>query len=379
MSVRQWYRFQNAANDASTVDIFVNDFIGDWIDDYWGFGVTAKAFLDTLAALPEATHTIRVHLNSPGGDVFAATTIANALRDQRLTKGRSVVTVVDGLAASAATIIMMAGDPVQIADNAVVMIHNPWSVGMGNAAQMRKMADDLDVIRDTIVATYQWHSALDAKDLVELMDAETWMSADDAVTYGLATEVVTGLKAAAALAPKAIEKLTIPEPFRDRVAAFLAPTSLKEFTDDAIKKIASATGTSVSDLVADPIIRAASAVEVLQACREGDCLDLAEGFLSANASIDSVRARVADVKAAKAAEQQRRTTIESMCVNARQPELSPVFVTGGMSTEAVRSALTIITAKLDKVEIDGNLPPSNGATGGALPWDTVFARMNPRN
>lgn len=365
MSVRQWYRFQNAANDASTVDIFVNDFIGDWIDDYWGFGVTAKAFLDALAGLPEATRTIRVHLNSPGGDVFAATTIANALRDQRLTKGRSVETIVDGLAASAATIIMMAGDPVKVADNAVVMIHNPWSVGMGNAAQMRKMAEDLDTIRDTIVATYQWHSKLDAKDLVELMDAETWMTAEDAVTYGLATEIVTGLKAAAALAPKSIEKLTIPEPFRDRVAAFLGePTA-------GLTSVASA-----ALVEPKPKPTAASAVEVLQACREGDCLDLAEGFLSANASIETVRAGVQSAKDAKAAAQQRRSTIESMCKAARQPELAAVFVDGGIAPDAVRNALTIITAKLDKVEIDGSLAPSNGATGGALPWDTVFARLN---
>lgn len=364
MSVRQWYRFQNAANDASTVDIFVNDFIGDWIDDYWGFGVTAKAFLDTLAGLPEATRTIRVHLNSPGGDVFAATTIANALRDQRLTKGRTVETVVDGLAASAATIIMMAGNPVKVADNAVVMIHNPWSVAMGNAAQMRKMADDLDVIRDTIVATYQWHSTLDAKDLVGLMDAETWMSAEDAVTYGLATEVVTGLKAAAALTPKAIEKLTIPEAFRDRVAAFISEPKKTEPT---------------AAPVATPASIAASAVEVLQACREGDCLDLAEGFISASASLDAVRARVTEVKAAKVAAQQRRSTIESLCTAARQPELARVFVDGGIGADAVRNALTIITAKLDKVEIDGNLAPSNGATGGALPWDTVFKNMGARN
>lgn len=354
---REWYRFQNAANDASTVDLFINDFIGDWIDDYWGFGVTAKAFLDTLAGLPESTRTIRVHLNSPGGDVFAAVAIANALRDQRLTKGRSVVTIVDGLAASAATLIMMAGDPVQMADNGVVMVHNPWSVGVGNAAQMRKMADDLDVIRNTIVATYQWHSPLSADDLIELMDAETWMGAEDALTYGLVTEVVTGLRAAAALTPKAIERLTIPEPFRDRVAACLT---------GAPPPPASASAADVPP---------ASALDVLQACRDGECLELAEHLIASSATPELVRARVQEAKAAKSAEQQRRTTIEAACALARQPELTTVFVDGGLSPDAVRRALTIITAKLDKVEIDGTLAPTNGATGGALPWAAVFARM----
>lgn len=372
MSTRTWYRFQNAATDPTSVDVYVNDFIGDWIDDYWGFGVTAKAFLDQLAALPDTTRAIRVHLNSPGGDVFAATTIANALREQRMTKGRTVETIVDGLAASAATIIMMAGDPVKVADNAVVMIHNPWSVAMGNAAQMRKFADDLDTIRDTIVATYQWHSKLDANDLIELMDAETWMTAEDAITYGLATEIVAGLKAAAALAPRAVEKLNIPDTFKARVAACLGdPTPAPALTQPP--------NAPTVEAVVRPASPAASAVAVLQACRAADCLDIAEACLNDNLTLEQVTSRIATATAAKTAAAERRASIAAMCTTARQPELAPVFDAGGLAPDAVRQALTIITAKLDQVEIDSSLAPNaTRAAGGAQPWEAVFARLYPQ-
>lgn len=361
MSARTWYRIQNAVEDPGVVDIHINDFIGDWIDDYWGFGVTAKAFLDQLAALPEAVRSIRVHLNSPGGDVFAATTIANALRDQQVSKGRAVETIVDGLAASAATIIMMAGRPVKVADNAVVMIHNPWSVGVGNAAQMRKMAEDLDTIRDTIVATYQWHSALDAADIIALMDAETWMSAEDAVTYGFATEIVAGLKAAAALPAHALAKLTIPEAFKARVAAFLADAPPAATPPPAAPPVAAAP---------------APAVEVLRACREGQCLELAETLLAEGANADQVQARITGLQTERAATAARRHAIEAMCQTARVPELAAAYVSGGMSADAVRAHLTVITAKLDKVEIDAGLSPTTTrAAGGALPWADVFARL----
>src|SRR5688572_28058278 len=174
---REWYRLVTNAADPSVADVHVVDFIGDWIDDYWGFGVTAKAFIDQLAKLPEAVKTIRVHVNSPGGDVWSAVNIANALRDQRVTNRRNVVTIVDGLAASAASILIMAGEPVQIADTALVMIHNPATGMFGTAKNLREAADLLDTVRDQIVAAYHWHSKLSAEELVALMDATTWMSA----------------------------------------------------------------------------------------------------------------------------------------------------------------------------------------------------------
>jgi ATP-dependent protease ClpP protease subunit len=200
--MREWYQFKAQA-DPAVAEVMIYDFIGGHVDEYFqaggGSGVTtAKGFLAELAALPADVQTVRVRINSPGGDVVGAIAIANALREQAA-KGRTVETVVDGLAASAATMIMVAGTPAKVAANAVVMVHNPWSMAVGDAAEMRKNAETLDTFRNSILGTYQWKSKLSAAELTGLMDAETWMSADEAVAYGFADEVVPAQAVAASI------------------------------------------------------------------------------------------------------------------------------------------------------------------------------------
>lgn len=355
---REWFRVQMAAEDATVAELFIVDFIGDWIDDYWGFGVTARAFIDQIQALPDTVKTIRVRINSPGGDVFSATTIANVLRDQR-TKGRTVETVVDGLAASAASIVLMAGDPVRIADNALIMVHNPWSIALGEAKDFRKAADDLDTIRNTIIATYQWQTDLDAEALAALMDATTWMDADEAIEQGFASEKVEGLKAAASLDRRALAKLPVPERYRARVEALLAPVPTP----------------------ADP-------TAVLALCREADSLELAEALIGDRLPIDQVQARLETAKAEKAAAaararqataaaEARAAQIRAACTAAKLPDLADSYITGGMALDAVRSQLAVLAAKLDQAEIDGGLLPDQGAKPKArINVSAVYAELN---
>ena len=333
--MKTWYRIAAAADDPTVVDIHIIDFIGDWIDDYWGFGVTAKAFVDQISKLAETVRTIRVHINSPGGDIFAAVNIANVLRDQQVSKGRAVITIVDGLAASSASIVMMAGSPVRIADNAMVMVHNPWTIGIGNAAEMRKLADDLDQVRKTIVATYKWQSKLSDDELIALMDAQTWMDADEAIANGFATEKIEGLKAAASLDPRAVAKLTIPDKYRARVTALLKPPPEPPTT--------------------------AAAEDVLRVCRDGECLDLAEGLIAAKATLEDARMRIATERQRRTEALARATQIRGLCLNAKLPELADGYIKGAMPLEAIRAQLTVLTAKLDRIEIDGSLPADQGA------------------
>lgn len=218
--MREWFRIKAQA-DETVASIDILDFIGTWGDEFWGDVVTAKTFVEALAKLPESVQTIRIRVNSPGGDVFGAITIANALREQRASKGRSVEMVVEGLAASAASLLLMAGDTIEMSDNALLMIHNPWSWAIGSAEEMRKSADALDKVRDTIITTYQWQSSLSAEEIGALMDAETWMDADEALANGFATSKVEGLKAAASIDPRGVAKLTVPEKYAARVAALL--------------------------------------------------------------------------------------------------------------------------------------------------------------
>lgn len=208
---RDWYRLSVRA-EQSEADLYVFDSIGrSWWDDET---VTAKQFIADLNALPASVTRINLHVNSPGGDVFDAVTIANALKAHPA----RVAVSIEGLAASAATIITSAGDEIRIAENALMMVHNPWSIVLGDADDMRAAAEQLDRVRAAIIATYQWHSKLSAAELGELMDEVTWMDAAESVANGFATEVGAEVKAAASLDRRAAAALgAIPAEYANRI------------------------------------------------------------------------------------------------------------------------------------------------------------------
>lgn len=356
MKPRAWFRFENAASDPTVAEIHIIDIIGDWIDElineYYGMKatVTAKAFVDELAKLPDAVTTIKVHINSPGGDVFAAVNIANALRDQQLSKNRSVETIIDGLAASAASIIAMAGRTVTMADNGLLMIHNAWTVAVGEAKDMRKAADTLDAIRNTIIATYKWHSQMDDAAIVALMDAETWMSATEARDNGFVTDVTEGLQAAATIDRRGVAALKVPDKFRARVDALLKP----EPTPPA---------------AADP-------KAVLQACNAAGCAELAEQLLGL--PMDQVTARIDAATAERTAKDARATEIRALCKAANQDSLAEAFIAGNMAIPELKTVLTSFTAQKDSIEIDNHPPVDGGRAPAVIDVRAVYAERNKR-
>lgn len=360
---RQWYRIEvrnQAPDDGDVADIYVYDEIGRsfWNDE----AVTAKQFIDELGELPESVKTLRLHVNSPGGDPFEATAIANTLRAQRTEKKRTVDVSIEGLAASAATIITSAGNPIRIADNALFMIHDPWGLAVGTAAEMRAMAEALDRIRDAIIATYRWTSDLEAEEISALMAAETWMNAAEAVERGFATEITESLDVAASFRPEAFNRLQVPEAHRARVEALIAKPESEPAPEPE---------------PAPPAAPAASAVEVLRLCREGECLDLAEDLVGAEASVDQVQARVSEERRRRQAAAARETEIRAICEAASLSELADAYVAGGMGVAGVRAQLTVITARLDKAEIDTGLPPEHGARAKpVIDVTAVYAQLN---
>ena len=353
--MRTWFHIKNAADDPSIVEISIIDYIGSWDDDWFArnfgldMGVTARAFVEQLAALPASVTAIHLHINSPGGDVQAGINIANALRDQQVSKGRVVETFIDGIAASIASAIAMAGSKVTIGDNALLMVHNPYVMALGDASELRKTADILDTMRAQVVATYQWHSPLDDAALVALMDAETWMDADLAIANGFATDKMEGLKAVASLDRRGMAKFTVPEKFCARVDALLAPAP-----------------------VDPPAPVAASARDVLRLCREGGVHDLAEGLITAGATSEAVTAAIAEAKTTRAAAAARATEITALCATAKLLELADGYIAGAMTTSAIKAHLTTLTAKLDQIEIDGGLPPDH-AHSATEAWGKAFA------
>jgi len=148
-------------------------------ETWWGDEVTPKEFKSDLDNLGEID-TLNIYINSPGGDVFAGQTIYSILKRHKAHKN----VYIDGLAASIASVIAMAGNTIFMPKNAMMMIHNPWTVGMGNADEFRKLAEDLDKIRESLIAAYENHSVLTRDEIIEIMDAETWLTASECEEYG---------------------------------------------------------------------------------------------------------------------------------------------------------------------------------------------------
>ncbi len=172
------YRY--VQNKAGSAEIFLYDDIGEG----WFGGVSSKQFASDLKSMGDVKD-ITLRIDSAGGSVFDGHVIYNLLREHA-----AVVTVkIDGMAASIASVIAMAGDTIEISENAVMMVHNPWGMAIGEAADIRKEADRLDAVRDSIVAAYVGRTKQDSDTVSGLMDAETWLSADEAVELGFADQL----------------------------------------------------------------------------------------------------------------------------------------------------------------------------------------------
>lgn len=169
-------------------------FIYDDIGPEWLGMVSAKSI---VAELDRASGPVTVRINSPGGDVNEAMAIYNALARRK----DEITVEIDGIAASAASYLAMAAGTVRIAANAMMMIHNPWTFAMGDADELRKTAGVLDKYGDGIVSVYAARSGKDAKQVAKDMAGELWLSATEAVEYGLADEIGQPLNVSASIAP----------------------------------------------------------------------------------------------------------------------------------------------------------------------------------
>lgn len=165
--------------DYETGEIFLYDAIGD---PYWGM-IGAENVISDLSQMNGKRVTLRI--SSPGGSVDEGRLIYNALTRY---KG-GVDVVVDSSAYSIASYIAMAGDRIVMAKNAMMMLHNPWTMAWGDAAELRKTADVLDKYRDSVIDAYVDKSKKDRKKMIAILDAETWYTAQEAVDAGFATEV----------------------------------------------------------------------------------------------------------------------------------------------------------------------------------------------
>lgn len=185
---KKFWNWLDVRNEADVPEERVLEINGEiasepWFDD----DVTPKIFRDELFS---GNGPVTIWLNSPGGDCIAASQIYSMLMDYP----GNVTIKVDGIAASAASVIAMAGTTVLMAPTALMMIHNPMTIAYGNAAEMTKAIEVLDEVKESIINAYELKTGLSRAKLSHLMDAETWMNAGKAMELGFADGILEDRK-----------------------------------------------------------------------------------------------------------------------------------------------------------------------------------------
>ena len=291
--MQTWYNLKAAADKTPVLSIF---------DDIGAYGVSAKSFLNDLRAV--TTDEVDVEINSPGGDVFAGLAIYNGLR----ASGKKINVKVLGLAASAASLVAMAGDTIEMPENAFMMIHNPWGFAMGGADEMRNTADVLDKIGTGLVSTYAKRTGKTDQEITALLDAETWMTAQEAVDAGFATSVTPALAVKASYSedrlPENVRlafKAQAPAPVEPAPAEAPAPVFGETLASHA-QAIANAAGLGQYAAMwgADPALRNAEQVtaraelarEVQALCVLAKRPEMADKFIKAATPLQDVRAEI---------------------------------------------------------------------------------------
>lgn len=292
--MKSWYTIRARA---SGTEVLIYDEIG-------AYGVTAKGFLAELGALPDDA-AIDLRLNSPGGSVFDAVAIYNAMK-----RHAGEITVwIDGIAASAASYIAMAGDTIVMPENAFLMIHDPSGLVMGTAEDMRSTAEALDKVKGSLIQSYAAKSGKADDEIATLMAAETWLDAKDALDLGFIDRIAEPVKLAAAFdlarfrnaPPEVVEAASEP----DEPAAIEAQT---EGVADANTQPEPERPTAeapnqapVETTMADAATVRAEAIAharaVIDLCRLAGQPQMACRFLEEDVGLDEIRNRLLAAKA----------------------------------------------------------------------------------
>lgn len=351
---QHWYRIQ-AAGEGGQPGIVIEIYgdIGMW-------GITAADFIRDLKAQDDGVSPVTVAINSPGGDLFDGIAIHNAL--QRL--GARVTVRIDGACYSSASVIASGGQRVTMADNALLMIHNPWTYAAGDSEELRKVADIMDQALEGIVASYQHRPlTIDDAELRGLIASETWMTAVEAKDIGFVDEITAGTAIKASLGqsrilnryqhpPKELlaqqDQPTAPEPEHEPDPA-PDPDPAPEAEPDA----------------------AALAAELTAACQKAGIADVAEALIKAS-GLKSQAAVQAELARAKA--------VRELCIVARLPGEATALIIAGLDADGARAKLFDKLVGSGFGEIDNTPPANEPQPSGAKAVDPseIYARRNQR-
>lgn len=317
---KTWYNVKAAAaGKPATISIF--DEIGMW-------GVTAKDFIAEFRQIAEQD--VDLHLNTPGGSVFDALAMFNAMK----MSGKNITVYVMGIAASAGSYLAMVGNKIVMPENTFMMIHNPLNMLYGNAEDMREMADVLDKIGNSLTATYVARTGKSDEDVRAMLANDTYMTAAECLEHGFCDEVTPAVTATAKFEheymPDNIKALfTATAPVVDEVADPVTDPVVEPADPEAVIPVSEAEAQAAAETFVDQVV--ALLVEA----------GMAE-FTAAMAldpklvTIEHVAARIADAR-----------EIRSLCNVSKQPDMATKFISAGTSVADVRTALCEVLARSD--------------------------------
>ncbi|WP_157673427.1 head maturation protease, ClpP-related [Endozoicomonas ascidiicola] len=330
---RQWFTFKNEAGKAP--ELFIYDDIDDW------FGVSAQGVVDQIRNM-DATD-INVRINCRGGMVFEGIAIYNALRLHKA----NVHISIEGLAASIASVIAMAGDTVTIAENAMIMIHNPYGWAQGDADAMRKTADVMDKIADSIAVSYTARTVKTIEEIKALMDSETWYTATEALAAGLVDHVDTPIKAAARF------DLSM---FNNAPESYGCFEQAKEQTTPPKADVQTVEPQSQADPVA-----------IADLCSQAGYPEKTAAFLKASFKEDEVKVRLANYD-----------QIKNLCQTAQFPDKAADFIKDDCLIVDVQNALFELLTAEDEPINTALTPKQQGMkqTSVAIDTQAIYSRRN---
>ena len=346
--MRPWYSMK-ATEKGDTAEITIYDAIGA---SFWDEkAVSAKQFVDDLNGLGDGVDSITLRINSPGGDVFDGVAIHNALKNHKA----KVTARVDGIAASIASYIAMAADKIVMPANSFLLLHNASGFSFGNADDMRSVAEDLDRIDKSIIATYATRSGQTASKVKALLKEDRLMDASEAKQLGYADEVVKEVKIAAF---SDVAFRLLPKAVADR---FRAETGTQQAGNappsPAAPQRAAEPATSLPPSPADPVSTPAG-----------------QSGQQAAQVID-----IGTVKAQGIAEHSEYVSaITDLCTLAGKPELVGSYVRANMKADDVRKELLTQRAT-EQATILPHHPMVEPSKVSASMWTKITDKLNARN
>ena len=328
--MQTWYNLKADAGKTPVLSIF---------DDIGAYGVSAKSFLNDLRTV--TTDEVDVEINSPGGDVFAGLAIYNGLR----ASGKKINVKVLGLAASAASLVAMAGDTIEMPENAFMMIHNPWGFAMGGADEMRNTADVLDKIGTGLVSTYAKRTGKTDQEITALLDAETWMTAQEAVDAGFATSVTPALAVKASYSED-----RLPENVR------LAFKAQAQTTDESAP--AEAPGETLEAVEAPAPVFGETLAAQVQTIADAAGLGQYAAMWGADPALRNAEQVTARAELAR--------EVQALCVLAKRPEMADKFIKAATPLQDVRADI-FAALEADYEHVDTAPPAKQPQNSGAQP------------